>query len=231
MILTFVLLAVVDVHEGDTPEVTVDLVVIGVLTLALIIIRSKRVEDGIVHRAANLLICITYFYCVSIGAGEETVLYWAFFFPPLFFFFFGQWEGGGWSLFFFFCVSLIMTMPSWFDSYIYEQIQLSRFAIAFPIVAVLCFGMESSRYIFGRLLDEKNELLLQEKERLETALNEIKTLGGLIPICSNCKKIRNDEGYWEQVDIYLRKRSSAQFSHSICPGCVKELYPDFKPRH
>ena len=56
---------------------------------------------------------------------------------------------------------------------------------------------------------------------------EIKKLSGFIPICSSCKKIRNDEGYWQQVEQYVSEHSEAQFSHGICPDCVKKLYPDF----
>ena len=55
---------------------------------------------------------------------------------------------------------------------------------------------------------------------------EIKTLSGLLPICASCKKIRDDKGYWNQIEAYIRDRSEAEFSHSICPKCAKRLYPD-----
>jgi hypothetical protein len=71
----------------------------------------------------------------------------------------------------------------------------------------------------------------KEKERLigqlQTALNEVKTLSGLIPICAQCKKVRDDKGYWNQIESYIHERSDADFSHSICPDCAKQLYPDF----
>jgi hypothetical protein len=54
----------------------------------------------------------------------------------------------------------------------------------------------------------------------------VKTLEGFIPICASCKKIRDDSGYWNQVESYIRDRSDVEFSHSICPECTKELYPD-----
>ncbi len=63
-------------------------------------------------------------------------------------------------------------------------------------------------------------------EELEQALAEIKTLRGFIPICANCKNIRDDEGYWQQIEEYIRDRSDAQFSHTICPECAKKLYPE-----
>jgi DNA-binding response OmpR family regulator len=73
---------------------------------------------------------------------------------------------------------------------------------------------------------QKIEILRQKKE-LEKALTEIKVLKGLLPICSNCKKIRDDQGRWEPVEVYIRNHSEAKFSHGICPICAKELYPDF----
>jgi two-component SAPR family response regulator len=63
---------------------------------------------------------------------------------------------------------------------------------------------------------------------LQKALDEIKTLKGIVPICSNCKKIRDDKGFWEQVDAYVSKHTDAKFSHSICPECAKKLYPEYQ---
>jgi len=64
--------------------------------------------------------------------------------------------------------------------------------------------------------------------KLQTALGEIHTLRGIIPICSSCKKIRTDSsGAWEQIDVYIRDHSDADFSHGICPDCMKKLYPDY----
>jgi YesN/AraC family two-component response regulator len=85
----------------------------------------------------------------------------------------------------------------------------------------------------GQLLSLKKEVMRQDRqqkkliEELRTALAEIKTLRGIIPICASCKKIRDDGGYWQQVEEYIRARSQAEFSHSICPDCAKKLYPDY----
>ena len=63
--------------------------------------------------------------------------------------------------------------------------------------------------------------------KLQKALEEIRTLRGILPICANCKKIKDDKGYWEQVESYISKHSEAEFSHLICPDCMKKLYPEF----
>jgi len=72
-------------------------------------------------------------------------------------------------------------------------------------------------------LEEEREKLIGE---LQQALSEIKTLRGFLPICANCKKIRDDEGYWQQIEQYIQDRSDAQFSHSVCPECAAKLYPN-----
>jgi len=73
-----------------------------------------------------------------------------------------------------------------------------------------------------RIEKEKEDLIA----KLKDALNSIKTLNGLLPICSHCKMIRDDQGYWNQIEVYIQKHSDAAFSHSICQECAKKYYPD-----
>ena len=70
---------------------------------------------------------------------------------------------------------------------------------------------------------EDEDTALRVNRELKESMTKIKTLGGLIPICSNCKKIRNDQGYWQQVEEYMEAHSEADFSHSLCPECGKRL--------
>lgn len=76
-------------------------------------------------------------------------------------------------------------------------------------------------------LRDASERIKAEKEKilqeLQIALENIKTLRGLLPICAYCKKIRNDQGYWEQVETYIKSHSLADFTHGICPDCMKKL--------
>ena len=89
----------------------------------------------------------------------------------------------------------------------------------------ILYSRSSWRDITKRKLAER--ALLQEQERLKDALSRIKTLSGMLPICATCKKIRDDKGYWSQIESYIRQHSEAEFSHSICPDCAKKHYPDF----
>lgn len=69
---------------------------------------------------------------------------------------------------------------------------------------------------------EREELI----DRLQTTLGEVKTLSGLLPICANCKKIRDDQGYWQDVAVYVRDHSEAEFTHGMCPECMEAYYPE-----
>jgi hypothetical protein len=73
------------------------------------------------------------------------------------------------------------------------------------------------------LLEKERELL----SRLTSALQEVRKLRGLLPICANCKNIRNDQGDWEALESYILTRSKAEFTHTVCPECAQRLYPDF----
>ena len=70
---------------------------------------------------------------------------------------------------------------------------------------------------------EKSEVIVE----LQKALKKVKTLSGFLPICASCKKIRDDQGYWNQIEAYISEHSEAEFSHGICPECAKKLYPEF----
>ena len=83
--------------------------------------------------------------------------------------------------------------------------------------------------IYESSLRQKRELE-KTNHRLRGALETIKTLQGVIPICSRCKKIRDDEGAWKQMEAYISQHSEAKFSHSICPRCAEELYPEFQKK-
>ncbi|MCK4641789.1 MAG: hypothetical protein KAU06_10660 [Candidatus Marinimicrobia bacterium] len=77
--------------------------------------------------------------------------------------------------------------------------------------------------IYHKAIQEKEELFAE----LQEAYNKVKRLSGLIPICAQCKKIRDDSGYWNQVESYITEHSDAVFSHGICPDCMEKLYPEY----
>lgn len=86
--------------------------------------------------------------------------------------------------------------------------------------AALCFMLDISE---RKAIEHEREKLIAD---LQKALAKVHTLGGLLPICAHCKKIRDDGGYWNKIESYIEAHSKAEFSHSICPACEKEFYPE-----
>jgi DNA-binding NtrC family response regulator len=74
-----------------------------------------------------------------------------------------------------------------------------------------------------RLETERERLILE----LQEALSKVKQLSGLLPICASCKQIRDDKGYWTQVEVYMREHTEIDFTHTVCPECTKKLYPEY----
>ena len=82
---------------------------------------------------------------------------------------------------------------------------------------------------YGKIKQEnlaKEELILN----LQKALAEVKTLSGMLPICAWCNKIRNDEGYWQKIEAYLKSHTDLDFTHRICNDCAKKEYPELYPK-
>jgi len=78
----------------------------------------------------------------------------------------------------------------------------------------------------GQRIVELQSALTEANLELRNALAQVKKLSGFLPICAACKKIRDDKGYWQQIEAYIRDHSEAEFSHSICPDCSRRLYPE-----
>ena len=112
---------------------------------------------------------------------------------------------------------------------LYERANhLRNLAIVIVSVLVMVLAAGSWRTAWSSIRRRRAE---KEKERLirdlREALAQVKTLSGFLPICASCKRIRDDTGYWNQIEAYIRDRSDAEFSHGICPDCAKKLYADY----
>ncbi|MDJ0782418.1 MAG: hypothetical protein QNJ22_10625 [Desulfosarcinaceae bacterium] len=119
--------------------------------------------------------------------------------------------------------------------YLLEPLDMVRFALYLGLANGLGIPMLRSlnrnrrrSYIQQLKRDHANQQLRATVRQLRQAQKTVKTLEGMLPICSNCKQIRDDNGYWRQIEIYLHQHSQLQFSHSLCPTCARDLYPDFR---
>lgn len=89
-------------------------------------------------------------------------------------------------------------------------------------------GELRARIEVGRRMIEMRFELNEKVDELKQALDQVRTLKGIVPICANCKNVRDDQGYWNRVESYLNEHTEADFTHAVCPDCMKRLYPQFK---
>lgn len=114
---------------------------------------------------------------------------------------------------------LVEAIETGIDHYVIKPIEAERlFAAIAKSAEVIEFRRAARRH------EEERERLIAE---LQQALASVKALRGLLPICCSCKKIKDDHGYWSQVEQYIADHSEAEFSHSLCPECARRLYPKY----
>lgn len=94
-------------------------------------------------------------------------------------------------------------------------------------IALFVIWVTTFLSLHRKMLEEKTLVAVRDREK---ALEDIRVLQGLLPICASCKKIRDDKGYWIQIESYIRDHSEAEFSHGICPECIEKLYPELHSR-
>lgn len=129
-------------------------------------------------------------------------------------------------------------------NYLQTGVLLEGHLMRLPLLLVMAVFYGGTIETLRRLSREKSDLIddIAERKRaeaereklilqLQQAMANIKTLRGLLPICSHCKKIRDDTGYWHTVETYVRQHSDADFSHGICPQCLDKLYREYSPEH
>ncbi len=113
-------------------------------------------------------------------------------------------------------LTILSTLLIVFVCYNIMGVPVRQTEILVGVVAPLLIASTFTWYLFGVL------------KQLEQALSKVRLLSGLIPICASCKKIRDDKGYWTQVELYIKRHSMAEFTHGMCPECAAKLYPDFE---
>ena len=209
------IISFVSFRAGNMREFWPAFLLASCMLILLLMMKSLR-DIELPFRMVAFLSLATLAYLLAIGAGNGQVFVWFYCYPMVVFYVSGQREGLFW-------VSISLALSAWIFLFnpareIYGFVTALRFLMTYTIVAAIAYGLESSRtHYYQELLEEKNAL--------EVAIQQIKTLRGLLPICSSCKSIRDDQGYWNRIESYLNSHSEARLSHGICPTCMKKLYP------
>lgn len=202
-----------------------------VLAMALSVLVAwlllPRLKSGIwMYRLNTLFFGGMLLYMLALGGEEGSKSLWLYTFPPVAFFLLGSVEGLAWTT----ALAIGATGIFWFPPagwpvHAYGGQFTSRFGVSFLIVSLLAYWFEYLRQHYREGMEAEHRRLLAEQAALQEALSKVKQLSGMLPICASCKKVRDDRGYWRQLEVYIRDHSEAEFSHGLCPDCGERLYP------
>ncbi len=130
-------------------------------------------------------------------------------------------------------VTLAFTVlpPWWRTWWAVSGAALAVLAAFYGLFRLRLASLARSKAALEAVVAQRTQELRERNVELSEALANVKQLSGLLPICANCKKIRDDTGYWNQLEHYISQHSGAGFTHGICPDCAKELYPDMARKH
>ena len=179
-----------------------------------------RISNGTwFYRLMTFAFTVLLGYNIVVGPNGDNSLMWTLAYPVIVFFIVGYPEG----LFWYFSIVLLCLITFMFPGplhlYAYHPDTIVVFSVLFFIFTGLSTGFEALRWYYYSTLE-------QQQAELRDALENVHTLSGLLPICSICKKIRDDRGYWNQLESYLSSHTDAKFSHGMCDDCFREQYPD-----
>ncbi|MFC2091702.1 hypothetical protein ACFLTD_02910 [Elusimicrobiota bacterium] len=212
-------------NTSDNRQVIINLIVVLSLIITLFLMKNST-HALKVYRSDFGILTLFLLYIVWSGIGQNGSLLWLYLLPLMIFFFLEAREGLCWMICFAAILFPVLLLPAYLSSHKYETALTLRFIFSFTAITIFSYGLERSRKYYFEQLQKEQENLKIQKIKLEEAIKEIRTLSGLLPICASCKKIRDDKGYWTQIESFIKDRSDAKFSHSICPDCMKEMYSE-----
>ncbi len=223
---TFLLLAMVTlfvmglhilIHENLFYSACVNF--LTVISIIIFMIYFRLSADFLFYKIVLTVISGSFMiYLVATGGIENTGPLWTYILPILSYFLLGHKKATTAIIIILLLYIIILFVPGIpFVITAYPLYYKVRFILTTIFVSIVAYSQE-----YGRFKAFEKQIILINK--LKSANDEIKELKDLIPICANCKKVRNDKGYWEQVDSYLQKRAKISFTHSICKECSDKLY-------
>jgi hypothetical protein len=190
--------------------------VVGLAGGWLLLMRGLR--PRIVYRSNALFFWGVVVYIAGAGGNDGAMILWSYTFPPIAFMFLGCREGLVWAaLHYLLTAAIVLGATAGLPTHVYPPAIQSRFLVTMALVGATSFWFEYFRQQHRRLLEGKNA-------ELEEALDQVQTLRGLLPICSSCKKIRDEGDRWHDLESYFQERAETRFSHGICPDCARTLY-------
>lgn len=221
------ILGILAYTAGNTVLSIVDLVVCGFIIWLMLYTRKVGNLKLPVWLACWVLL-VFYLFLAAQGGVENSAVVWVLSYPVAAIFLLGSRKGLYMCLVMlagFLCIFLLQGTFLVTGEYSHNfQIRLVAVYIVITLIALITEELRSRIHVRLQALNAEKEQAIQE---LNKSLEEIRTLQGILPICLNCKKIRDDKGYWQAVEDYVQTRTHARFSHGLCPDCLRELYPEY----
>jgi len=205
--------------ETATGQLRTGLVDTGVAAgsaLLLVLLLATKLTRALLRAGAGLLAALCLYYVWAPAQGGYTVI-WSYAYPAAAFFGLGREEGLWWCGGFLATFTFIVAVGWRMGGAAYGTGPVIHLAVGLVVSSLIAYALEALR---ARYYED----LMRERERLAQALVEVKELSGLLPICASCKKVRDDRGYWSQVEDYIGRRTDLRFTHSVCPECFERLY-------
>jgi MASE6 len=222
IILTFapqaILFAIFELLGGNivvgTIVIPLAVLAIGFAFYSRKIINFNPIAYGL---ATALLVVVT--YEIHVGHADGVVYLWFLLFPVMMFYVFGVRIGAV-----FVGAALLISMLHVFNflgQFTYPVSLATRFLTLYVLISVISLAKESTRELYNRRFQEEQEAHFATKQSLDE-------ISELLPICSNCKKIRNDTGYWDNLESYFLEHRDLVFTHGICPDCSDEMLKEIE---
>jgi len=187
----------------------------------------RQIQGGIwLYRINALLFGGMLLFMAILGGDADSKALWLFTFPLLAFFLLSTKEGVAWTLALFIGAAVVFWLPQLgLRTHRYHGQFIARFMTVYILISVLAFWFEHLRQHYRMGMELEQQRLRAESAALQEALSKVRQLSGMLPICASCKKVRDDRGYWTQIEAYISRHSEAEFSHGLCPDCSDTLYP------
>ena len=206
-----------DMIRSDRAGIIFDLGLAILFTIFLTF--SRYVKNGVwFYRVIIVGLSGVLLYNLYFGPTGDSSLIWFYIFPLAVFFVLGIPEGTAWYFVLTVTSVLLLYFPEKTGAAVYTDDMRVRHICAYAIITFLSVCFEFLRWYFYTQLEH-------EREKLKEAMEHVRTLNGLVPICSICKKIRDDQGYWNQIEQYLLEHTNAKLTHGICDDCYSKHYP------
>ena len=195
---------------------------IGPILLSLII--SIFLQDSMknplpLFRINMFLLEVLFLFMLTTGGVEGSMIHWMYIYPLSNYFLMGKNEGMYWNFVFILLALFFMVNPLQFPFvYPYAPVTILRFLIAFLCVSLVTLWFEYYRQSY-------RDRLVKRSEELQKALAEVKTLRGYLPVCASCRKVREEDGSWINLEVYVEHHLDAEISHGLCNECAEKLYP------